>query len=745
MKRNTHSWTAHSWLGLLALLALLPFYALEARVAAPDQAGLRLSHPGGYYPDDVRLALLAPRPGATILFTRDGSLPTPGAAEVYDSPISLSARPPAVYVIRARLWPAGEAPGPVVSASYFLGIQPGLPLVSLIAEPADLWDADRGIYANPLPKGAEWERPAHVTYVAETGETGFVVPAGLRIHGGFTRSYDKKSFRLYFRNEYGHSRLLYDLFAEEGEPADYKRLVLHNGGQDSSQVSTNWLLLRNQLIGRLAQEVGGTATHSRPVLLFLNGELWGLYQLRERIDERFLLSHFGLGQADLLDTPEELAGFPVTVSGDRVHWNHLVQYLEGHDLSDPAVYAYVASQVDIDNFLDYAILQIYSANTDWPQHNVNQFRPRQQGGRWQWLFWDNDFSFALAPQSALDMNMIVQALKLDRANRDTRRDTLLLRKLLESPIFREHFLSRTADLLNTALAPEAVLAQVDDLASELQPGIPYEVGRWGSAGEWAASVEALRAFAQQRPEYVRHHLIEHFNLPGSATLTFAASEPGTVAVNGAAVPALPWQGIYFQGTTIRVTAVPAPGYRFAGWLESGETSPSLAIAVIGPQTLTARFEPLPAGTPLPGDVIIESYQETAIVLRVIRSGGLDLRGWRLTDNDTLAATDEGSLVFADHPALAAVPAGTTIYLHLACYPARLVPCPADDLDAGDGLLRLSVAGGLLDSASDPGFHLGRQDNLVLLTATGRGIAFASATTAVTPGSFGVLADGVLGQ
>jgi hypothetical protein len=528
--------------------------------------------------------------------------------------------------------------------------------------------------------------------------------------------------------------------------------VLHNGGQESSRSPTNWTLLRNSLVGTLARQIGVCAARSRPVLLFLNGEPWGIYQLRERIDRWFLEDHYGIRSADLLDTPT-VGGLEAVVEGDRQHWDRLMEYVAAHDLSEPAHLARVQALVDLDNLIDYTILQVYSANSDWLRSNVSQFRSRAPGGRWQWFVWDSDWSFGLTPHS--DVQDRTVDVVLDPGDPETGgADTLLLCKLLDNRDFRERFLVRTADLLNTALSPPAVIAEIDALASELEADVAYETARWSSPSDWSANVETLRAFARARPDIVRANAVEAFDLGGTAALRFGApaSGKGHMAVNGALLPALPWTGVYFQGTTIHLTAVPAPGYRFVEWQnpELG-AGPEIALVPEAAQEISPRFEPLPRGAVRPGDVVIAEVrpQDNRFDLRVMRRGGIDLRGWRVTDNDTKTATDEGSLILGQHPALRHVPYGTTIRIIDARFSAGPDPLPPDDLSSWDRRLVLYTGNGALDLATDPWFHLGGADSLALL-APGRtpafdddqGIAFYSASRAVTPASFGILVDGV---
>jgi hypothetical protein len=222
---------------------------------------------------------------------------------------------------------------------------------------------------------------------------------------------------------------------------------------------------------------------------------------------------------------------------------------------------------------------------------------------------------------------------------------------------------------------------------------------------------------------------------------------GTLAVNGRLVGDLPWEGTYFADVPLEVTAVPAPGYRFAAWADEGEGA-SATVTVSGalPTPLAPRFERLEEGEPAAGDVVItavgvgEGEEGDWVELRVERPGGVDLRGWRITDNDRLAARDEGSWILPRSPELARVPRGMVV---------RVTALPAlDDPPAWRGLV-LRVGEGEVDDDTDPWFNLTPGDNVAVLApgASGAfaddvGIAFVSDGT-TTSASFGILSDGVL--
>jgi len=763
LRRDTgpdiHMWSIVSASVALAMLFLvrvaLASQATENTTADPLPA---FSHPGGAYQRDVLLEIVPPWPSAAIRFTTDGRIPTEADGTVYTHPISLRADIPGVTVLRARIvLPDGDL-GPVISASYVMGLDATLPVVSLVMDPADLWDAQTGIYQNPLNRGEAWERPVNVTYIDANQSVGFSTDAGIRVHGYQSRAYAKKSLRLYFRSQYGLGKLEYPLFLG-GSVTSFNRLVLHNGGQDYAYPPlANWTLMRSQLASELAFDLGIAATASQPALLFINGEPWGIYQIRERLDEGFLQDHYGLASADFLEAPESC--IRDVLAGDRDHWDSLMTYLSTHDLADPEAYAYVQSQVDIDDFINYYILQIYSANTDWPAHNTHLFRPRTAGGRWQWMVWDSDNGFGADTYSQVDSDMISHLLDYNHPETEGR-DVLLFRKLSANTSFRSQLISTAAELLNTTLAPEAVIAHIDELAAELAPDISYETHRWPSKSIWSDHIQQLRDFATERPGYVRQHLVERLGLGGTLDLTInqPGSGAGTVAVNGSALSVLPWQGTAFQGVTTTITAVPGAGYTFAGWSEPDlPAEPVIALLDGTARSITPNFTKLGRGAVQAGDVVIVNVHidDTGEIegdwfeLLVTRPGGIDLRGWRLTDNDTRSATDEGSLIFSDSPALAKVRAGTTLRIIATETPASAVRWPEDDVDSWGRQMVLYAGNDSLDSTLDPWFNLGPRDNLVVLapgpTAAfddDQGITFWGYDTPVTPASFGILADGVI--
>jgi hypothetical protein len=736
-------WKWFIWPLILIAIGVLVWREQRASSANGPSLEPQFSLPAGAYDHDIQLSIDAVHPETEIFFTLDGRIPDPATATQYMQPILLSADFPQTVVIRAQAFLPDGTSGPLANATYFVGMETSLPMLSIIVDPDDFWDDERGIYVNHWQRGREWERPIDLTYVAADREAGFHIGAGVRVHGGWTRFFsDKKSLRLYFRDLYGARKLEFPLFGEEGQIA-FDNLVLHNSSKD-------FQLFENQLVERLADQMGGFMTRSQPVLLFINGRPWGIYQIRERIDQRLLDQNYGVPAADITDTPNNRGmQSEEQLAVDTVHWENFMDFVLANDLTDPANFATLQTQIDLENFVDYYLLQMFVANTDWPHHNVQQFRPRTQGGRWEWIVWDNDLAF-----ERVDRQMVDHVLSVEHPLGE--RMVILFNKLLANPEFRSLFITRAADLLNTTLATSNVQAHINELAGELEPDTSFERERWDLIQDWVDIVAYMGDYAEQRPDIMRDHMVESLELPGTARLSFNQTdgETGWIVVNDTAPQQLPWQGIYFLDSTIRLQAIPPAGYAFSGWegfpgVEEGDSNP-ISMIVEGDMSISPRFAPLEPDVPRSGDVTITAYHvdDTGQIegdwfdLQVQRAGGVDLRGWRVTDNDSVAATDEGSLIFVDDPLLANLSPGTIVRVMATKTPYNTEQFPFDG--GQNGIIQLYVGNGLIDEQQDPWFNLGTRDNLVLLApgptvdlADDIPVAFWSDNSAVTPASFGL--------
>ena len=559
---------------------------------------------GGYHGEPIVVSFGNSRV-TDVRFTLDGSTPT-RASERYLGPIDLDS----TTVLRARAYRDGFNPSDVVSSTYFideLDDTVSLPTVSLITDPAHLWDERTGIYAegrdpddpNYEQRGMAWERPVTMELYEADGTHELAVTAGMRILGGASREFPKKNFVIYFRPQYGDDALRYPVF-DSTDRERFQSLVLRMGGDDGEEDLPR---LRDPLMHTLWGEVGGLVSATHPVFLYLNGQPWGIYNLRERMDVDYLAEHFGHTDVDLIRESDDVR------AGDLQQWETTLDFFRTADLNRAEDLARARRLVDIDSFVDYYLFQIYAGNIDLVEANLVKYRPRTADGRWRWLMWDVDVSFGLASASPVTHDTLAWFTR-DRARPDlgfsnddggdTLWSTLILRRLLEADDTRPLVLNRLAGLLNTTLSPGHVVTLIDDMAADIDPDIEYDLSVWadewdGSYEGWLDEVEVLRDFARELPSVVRGHVRAQFGLT-DAVLTIEAPPTawGRVRVNAIDVDDYPWTGRYFQEVPVTLEAVPASGTVFAGWSDPAWPQTTVVTVSLDARTrVQARFERAP--------------------------------------------------------------------------------------------------------------------------------------------------------
>lgn len=528
-------------------------------------------------------------------------------------------------VVRARAIKDGAYPSPVSTRTFFVAPEGrdrfSLPVVALSMQEDTLFDYYDGIYtagtdfdtwraANPnVPvhalQPANWRRDTEFAAHLELWEAGDPQLAmgqdiGYRIHGAATRSYFTKSLRLYARSAYGESSFDYPIFPDQ--PYDsYRRLILRNSGNDHAHTR-----FRDAAFQTIVAHLNFDTQAYRPAVVFLNGEYWGIHNLRERYDRHYLERVYGIDpdNVDILENNRRVE------EGDAVHYNAMMSYIQANGLTQETHYDYIKTQMDIDNYLDYQIAQIYTGNTDWPHNNNMYWRlrtddyapgaPYGHDGRWRWLMFDTDHGLGWAHSPNVN--------SLEWASRTGQWSTELFRGLLSNESFEIAFVNRFADLLNTTFLPGRMTSIILTLKLGIEPEMAEHIVRWrqpDSMNTWHSRVNVMINYAHQRPNIQRQHIRNKFAIPGEYSLNVSVSHPehGYVRVNtiellsstpGVAENPYPWSGIYFHGVPVELEAIPYPGYQFVAWEGLPDGTPGLTIQAFAEDvTLTAVFEEIP--------------------------------------------------------------------------------------------------------------------------------------------------------
>lgn len=503
---------------------------------------LLFSNQEGFYTESFPL-LITSILSDTIYYTLDGDIPTENSSIYIDSifiynknshPNIISEIPttPDQDFISYKAW---ELPNEIIDkavilrcASYRNGIRTSriytktffvdneieykytMPVISLITEEENLFSPDSGIFVpglnydstnsewtgNYFMHGDSWERNVHIEYFEHNGNLGFSQDAGIRIHGGLTRQASQKSLRLYARLEYGEKYFNYELLPQN-QVNKYKHFILRTtmgawGGQT---------IIKDVLAQDISASLNIESQDFRPVIVYVNGEYWGIHTIRDRIDEEYIEYTHNIDK-DSVEFKE----------WGNVAYENLIEFIESNGLESNSNYEYVKTQIDIDNYIDYTIAELFFANYDWPANNMKLWR-KIPDGKWRWVLYDLDAGFGVE-----SCNMLVHATKNDTSVSypNSPSSTFLFRNLLNNEMFQSRFIYRYAEILNNDFGAEIMINKLDSIKEIYSPEILDHIGRWNypsSFDSWEEDIDNdLLSFVERRPCVVRDNIMTFFDL-----------------------------------------------------------------------------------------------------------------------------------------------------------------------------------------------------------------------------------------
>jgi len=548
----------------------------EATLNTEKAGPVEFSIEGGFCTGNQILTLTGPSPSAVIRYTTDFSTPHSDSLP-YNAPLPIDQ----TTIIRARAFQTGLLPGGITTNTYFFNEADGaLPIISLVADPDTLWGETIGIYQNGHKQR---EIPVSLEYFEADGERGFKVNAGARLAGMNIWRLAQKPFSIYMRNRYGDDAINYHLF-DSKVIGHFERITLRNGGDDWDEAMLRDAMTEQLLKGQMSN---GVQAYS-PSVLFLNGQYWGIHNIRERFDKQYFAANYDLdpGNIDHLEYtytgPNTIS--LVTLKGDQSHYLTMMNIVENRDLSDESVYKKVSELMDIDSFIDFAIVELYVCNPSW-RHNREWWRPRTSDGQWKWLIPDLDRGFYW---SNVDDDILPEF----------RADYPLFDRLVQNAGFRNRFVQRFAAHLNSTFSSARISAIVDELSGRIAPEMESHSERWRDGGgvlsvdDWHSYLDEIKDFSTARSGYVFQDLDQAFDLNGTVPLTLNVNQPGAGRIIVNDVPMLEDAptGTYFSGIYLQIAAVPNPGFEFERWQQMpGSSTLDFAPAAAIPE-LTAIFQ-----------------------------------------------------------------------------------------------------------------------------------------------------------
>ncbi len=514
-----------------------------------------------------------------IYYTTDGSIPTKDST-IYNGSIMIDK----TTVVRARSLAEREFLSQTINHTYLINENITLPVVSIAMNEKYWDDEDIGIYTNYTK---DWMRAGSVEYIKD-GESKFSENVGVRLYGATSRAYPQKSISIFVKNRFGVKSIHYPLFTYKPKIQNIKSFILRNSGSDWEST-----MMRDALSHTLAHDIQDIDYLSyEPTIVFVNGEYYGILNLREKPNESYIQANHKLS-----NTPIDIIQTKATdtiINGKINSYTSLTDFIKNHSLETQDNYRYVQSQIDIKRFINYNILQQFIGNVDWPQNNIKSWKKEGIDGKWNWILYDTDMGFSLklgnVPLTADSAHNPIS--RLDSPILNPNSEVLIYRKLLENEKYKNRFISTYLTLLNTVFLPKNINKHITDISSHIAQEMPRHIIKWEddiglNISQWRENVQRLYNYSNVRNKVMRKHLKNYFSLAGHNELTVFKPSNGDVYIDGIKINS-DFCGVYFDDIAVNLEAKADKGYKFIGW-SNGETTPNILLAPYDKSTIKALF------------------------------------------------------------------------------------------------------------------------------------------------------------
>ncbi|MEO6036927.1 MAG: CotH kinase family protein, partial [Saprospiraceae bacterium] len=573
-----------------------------------------LSQSAGFYAGPITVDITTEEPDALIRYTTDGTEPK-AVSPLYTVPVTISA----TTVLKAASFSNNPdvLPSFVQYNTYFIGVSHTLPVVSVGSDGVlELANGNQ-----PLrPKGS-------IEYFGKDGQRKTRGYGELNSHGQDSWANDQRSLDWVTRDEMGYSAALKEKLFSMSDRDEYQRIILRAAGDDNYPAAHHpqnegSAHIRDAYVQNLAKK-GGLhldVRQAEKAILYLNGQYWGVYDLREVPDDHdYTDYYYGQGKYDIQYILTWGATWSQYGGGQSLEdWSQLYNFIISSDLSDSTNFQYVKDQFDYTSLVDYVVTNSFTVCSDWLNYNTGWWRGLNPAGghrKWGYILWDNDATFDFyinytgIPNTNADAAPCNPEILATQPWSDPEGHITILNKLRQNPEFNQYYITRQADLLHTAFSCETMLHYLDTIEGILSPEMAQHAARWdGTYAEWQENVTRLRDFIAERCVNLETGIKDCYALTGPFATVVVVDPPGAGTLQVNTLPAVPGpvSGNYFGTIGLKLVADPAAGstYVFKNWTASHHafTQPNAASTLLdltAADTIVAHFQDASVATQTP--------------------------------------------------------------------------------------------------------------------------------------------------
>jgi len=580
----------------------------------------------GFYASTQSVTISSPDPNITIRYTVDGTEPN-NTSPVYSTPINIAA----TTVLRARCFSSiANIPASFIETNtYFINSSHSIPVVSICG------DDISGLINDTHPNAFTDAFPGAIEYFDENGVMQAEGEGNYDKHGNDSWAYPQRGLDFVMKDQYGYNYALkHQLFANKSRDK-FQKIMLKAGASDNypfeGTPGANYpgelggAHIRDPYVQALSQN-GDLHLDERTYqscILYMNGQYWGVYEIREKVDDSDFLDYYYEQDEQYADSPDYIqylktwGGTWSKYGGAAAQndWDALLNYVQTNNMAIPANFDYVTSQYKWKSLVDYFVLNSYILNQDMLNWNTSWWRGLDTNGsklKWRYSLWDMDATFNHYTNYTGIPSSFPDA---DPCNIDNLSDpggqghTVILNALMDNPTFEQYYISRYIDLSNTTFKCTNLIAVLDSLVNIITPEMPGQIARWGGTmTQWEQNVQDMRDFINARCAGIAAGLGPCYTLTGPYPMQVNVNPVGAgdVQVNSITPTSYSYSGDYFGGVSILVTASENPGFIFDHWevfnhaMDSAITNPSNSLMITQTDSVVAHYV-------LSGDTIEMTY------------------------------------------------------------------------------------------------------------------------------------------